>query len=129
MRYLAILGCIVCLALYTIALFNACADLDPLAPDPRDAAHIEGRWQAQPPAHPEWRYDFDNPHLRQWIVDFGGQITEQEYIYATHRDTLFISGAGGQRTWLLHFPTDSTCEYREWAVFKWSPPTLLKRLP
>lgn len=81
-----------------------------------------------PPAHPEWRYDFSDPHLRQWIVDFGVVITEQEYIYATAGDTVYISGAGGQRVWLVCFPNDTLCEYRQWDVFKWSPVVYLRRL-
>ncbi len=93
-------------------LLQCCRDQYPLDPDPHDASRIQGNWRALPPAHPLWNYDFQYPHLRQWIEDFGGTITEQQYIYGTVDDTLFASGPGGTRTWLLYFPDDSTCEYR-----------------
>lgn len=116
------------LLLSLLLLFLACADVEPLPSDPLDAARIEGRWQAQPPAHPLWIYEFNYPHLRQWIVDFGVVITEQEYIYAPKGDTLFVSGAGGQRKWLLYFPSDSVCEYRAFTSIHLSPVYRLHRI-
>lgn len=107
---------------------SGCADVEPLPVDPCDARRIEGRWMAVAPSHPLWEYDFSNPpHLVQRIVDFGVVLTVQEYIWAASGDTLFVSGAGGQRTWLVCFPTDSTAEYRQWDVWKWSPVRGLKR--
>lgn len=95
-------------------LTPACADLEPLQPDPYDAARIEGGvWHTQPPASPLWVYEFNYPYLRQYIIDFGIVVTEQEYIYAPKHDTLFISGTGGQRTLLLYFENDSTCFFRQ----------------
>lgn len=110
------------LLLLLLLLPLACRDQDP------PERGIEGVWEAQPPAHPLWTYEFRPPHLRQWVVDFGGNITEQHYLYAVVGDTLFASGAGGQRTWLLRFPDDSTCEYRVFTSIHLSPVYRLRRL-
>lgn len=106
----------------SLSLLLSCSDLDPL---PRG---IEGRWRTLPPAHPEWQYDFAAPHLRQWIEDLGVIVTEQEYIYAVKEDSVFISGAGGQRVWLVAFPDDSTCIYRLAQPLHNSPPVTLRRV-
>lgn len=106
----------------------SCADVDPLPPDPFDAARIQGgAWHTQPPAHPLWIYEFNYPHLRQWIVDFGGVITTQEYLYAPKGDSIFISGAGGTRIWTVYFENDSTCLYRHATGVLQMPPITLKR--
>ena len=93
-------------------LLISCRDQDYLPPDPHDAWRIDGRWVTLPPASPMWQYEFEYPHMRQWIVDLGVVITEQEYIFAPIGDRVEISGDGGQRTWEVRFFGDTVCEYR-----------------
>lgn len=106
-----------------LLLLTHCADVEPLPLGDCDASRIEGRWQDS-----DWNYEFQSPHLRQWI-DIGGTVpVEQKYLYATRGDTLWSSGPGGTRMWLVCFPDDSTCEYRRWDVWKWSPVMRLRRM-
>lgn len=72
-----------------------------------DASRIEGHWQSMIPDHPDWKYDFHDGLLHQQIDDFGIVVAQQDYVYAVRGDTIFISGTGGQRTWVTYFPCDS----------------------
>ncbi len=111
-----------------ICIIQSCRDQDgPLPPDPCDASRIEGIWHDASQS-PYWYYEFNEPHLRQWVEVGGTVVTEQHYLYATSADTLWASGPGGERLWLLCFPTDSTAVYREWNIIKWSPESILKRV-
>jgi len=104
---------------------QGCCDQCGLEPDLCDAGRIEGVWQDE--HAPFWFYEFHSPHLRQWVEFCGAVVTEQEYIYGTRADTLWASGPGGERTWLLCFTSDTTAEYREWDVFKLSPGYVIVR--
>lgn len=106
-------------------IWMSCKDQDTAPPAECDASRIEGRWRAS--FSPEWYYDFRDPHLWQWIEVGGDTVTRQHYLYATRNDTLWASGPGGERTWLLCFPDDSTCHMRQWNAGKWSPIYLLTR--
>ena len=111
---------------FLLLLPLACRDQYPIEPGPCDASRIEGRWQGE--SAPFWMYDFNPPHLRQQVIVAGVVVADQSYIYGTSADTLWASGPGGERMWLVCFPNDSTCEYREWDVWKWSPVFYLNRI-
>lgn len=95
--------------LLLLTLFTACHKEAPPA-DPRDASRIEGGvWSSLLPAHPDWRYTFDNGLLRQYVSDFGAVVSDQTYPYALRHDTLIIGGSGGAsaRCWVVYFYCDS----------------------
>lgn len=98
--------------LLLLLLPPACRDQDYLPPDPHDAWRVEGRWVTLPPSSPIWHYEFEYPHLRQWIEDFGVVVTQQEYIFAPYGDRLEIAGDGGRRTWEVQFFGDTVMQYR-----------------
>lgn len=117
---------VVALALIALAWCSqGCRDQYPTETEPCDAARLVGKWQGM--ESPFWLYDFHYPRLTQWVEIGGTVVTEQHYIYGTSADTLWASGPGGERMWLVCFPNDSVCEYREWDVWKWSPVNLLRR--
>lgn len=104
---------------------QGCRDQYPDEPEPCDASRIEGRWQGD--FSPFWHYEFNPPRLRQWVEVGGTVVTEQHYVYGTSADTLWASGPGGERMWLLCFQGDTLAEVREWDVWKWSPVKVLRR--
>lgn len=95
--------------LLLLTLLAACHKEAPAA-DPRDASRIEGgMWSSLLPAHPDWRYTFDDGLLRQYVSDFGAVLSDQTYPYALRHDTLIIGGSGGAsaRCWVVYFYCDS----------------------
>lgn len=111
--------------MFLLLLLTRCADVEPLPVEACDASRLDGVWQDS--KSPFWVYEFDYPRLTQWL-DIGGTVpVKQEYIYGTKADSLWASGPGGERLWSVCFLNDSTAEYREWNVFKWSPASVLKR--
>lgn len=113
------------LLLLLLLYLSACRDQDALPLDECDASRIAGRWRGA--FSPKWHYEFREPHLWQWITVGGDTVTRQHYLYATDADTLWASGPGGERMWILCFPDDSTCQMRQWDVWKWSPVRTLRR--
>lgn len=104
---------------------SRCADVEPLPVERCDASRIEGLWQGE--NSPFWHYEFRPPHLRQWVVFGGIVVTEQEYVYGTRDDSVWASGPGGARLWLVCFPTDSTAEVTNITGVLVQPPMVLRR--
>lgn len=116
------------LPLLLLLLLISCRDQRYEAPEPWDAWRVEGHWVTLPPASPLWHYEFEYPHLTQWIEDLGATITTQEYIFAPTGDRIEIAGDGGERTWRVQFFGDTVMEYRTLTVKgTWGPTVYLKR--
>lgn len=92
---------IIALVAIMILIVTCRKEIDP--PSPKDARRIDGNWEAMIPPNPEWQYHFQDGRLNQKIEDLGIIIASQDYVYATTQDTVFISGSGGQRTWVCYF--------------------------
>lgn len=100
------------IAAFTVACFlPQCRDQYPIEPIPCDASRLVGAWQGV--SSPFWLYDFDPPHLRQRVVVAGAVVAEQTYIYGTRNDTLWASGAGGDRVWRVCFVSDTLAEVKD----------------
>jgi len=109
MKKFAIFCCIACLSFYSIAIFHACRDQCQQEYPHRDAAQLEGLWQAKTYPHRFWH--FSDGVLHQQIFDFNVLIIEHWYGYETRADTLFLREMlepdEGQ-TFTVVFETDST---------------------
>ncbi len=116
--------------LLSLTLLTACRKEAPPA-DPRDAARIEGGvWGSLLPAQPDWRYEFDDGLLRQYVSDFGAVLSEQTYPYALRHDTILIGGSGATdaRRWVVYFHCDSVVECRTQGSGILAPTLFLKRM-
>jgi hypothetical protein len=113
---------IIALVAIMAIIINCRKDIEP-PPSPTDASRIAGEWLAMIPENPEWQYSFRDGFLTQKIEDFGIPVTTQQYVYATKADTVFISGAGGQRKWVVYFECDEIVQIRDieaqLAAVKW----------
>lgn len=103
---------------------------EPIAPDPKDAARIEGTWSNMLPAHPDWRYEFYDGLLTQSVYDFGQPLSVKTYPYAIRQDTIFVGGdsVNAPRQLIVYFYCDSLVQCRTQGSGIINPILYLKRI-